>query len=466
MITRLKHWIPETVIALVALIFMLRELGTFPASWADEGLFMIVAKMLAGGQGYAMPLLEGKWLYPYFLNVGPTLIVPVALSIKLFGLSLEAARIPMVLWMIVCTLLFYIFTRRIAGRTNALWATTLLVTLSAFVNTGKPVLGEIPAFTFLIGGLLVLMRPQSLKRTLGSGVLFGLAFLTKITFGLILPALGVAALHALIRKRWRELGDITAIGFLTILVFLPWRILEMAHTIGSEGLVEQMQNFLAGGDGSTLMYVLRFTPELLLRLPYLAFGLFFLFAATGWWTLRSRLNATTWIVIGAFALLVTLYFLNGFGWYRLLLPAHLLLLPFVPTGAFTILGKRMGAIVLALIIVAQAHWQWTHRGSSPSLEGPQAVAYIREHYPEKDLIIEQTETFAQLPLNPHWRFIMPNISFSLPPEFSTVAGNDCRIPLLRKLSDEQKRAYRPSAIETAGGRYVIVHNYPCPYTVR
>lgn len=457
---------PEFCISLIALIFMLRELGTFPASWADEGLFVIVAKMLAGGQGYAMPLLQGKWLYPYFLNVGPTLIVPVAASIRIFGVSLVAARIPMVLWMIACTALFYIFTRRVAGRINALWATALLVTLSAFVNTGKPVLGEIPAFTFLIGGLLILMQGPSWKRTVVSGLLFGLAFLTKITFGLILPALGVAWLRALVRKRWTELRDVTVIGILTILVFLPWRIVEMTHTIGSEGLAQQLKNFLAGGDGSTLMYVLRFTPELLLRLPYLAFGLFFLFAVTGWWALRKRLNATTWIVIGTLVALVMLYFVNGFGWYRLLLPAHLLLLPFVPTGAFTLLGKRAGTVVLILIIAAQAHWQWTHRGSNPSLEGPQAVAYIIGHYQEKNLIVEQTEIFGQLPFNPRWRFIMPNISFSLSPEFSTVAGDDCRIPLLRKLSEEQRSGYRPQQIEVAAGRYVIVHDYPCPYTVQ
>lgn len=298
---------------------MLRELGTFPASWADEGLFVIIAKMAAGGQGYAMPLLEGKWLYPYFLNVGPTLIYPVALSIKLFGLSLVAARIPMVLWMIVCTVLFYVFTRKIAGRTDARWATILLITLSAFVNTGKPVLGEIPAFTLLLGGILMLMQRPSWKRTIGTGALFGLAFLTKITFGLILPAIGVAWLAALWKKNWREAIDLTVIGALTVLIFVPWRILEMSHTIGSSGLIEQMQNFLAGGDGSTLMYVLRFTPELLLRIPYLAFGAFFIFATRGWWKLRKRMTLTPWIVIGALVVLFTLYFLNGFGWYRLLL---------------------------------------------------------------------------------------------------------------------------------------------------
>lgn len=466
MITRLKYWLPETGIALVALAFMLRELGTFPASWADEGLFVIIAKMAAGGQGYAMPLLEGKWLYPYFLNVGPTLIYPVALSIKLFGLSLAVARIPMVLWMIVCTVLFYIFTRKIAGRTDARWATILLITLSAFVNTGKPVLGEIPAFTLLLGGILMLMRGPSWKRTIGAGAFFGLAFLTKITFGLILPALGVAWIIAIWKKNWREVGDVTVMGVLTVMIFVPWRILEMSHTIGSSGLIEQMQNFLVGGNGSTLMYVLRFTPELLLRIPYLAFGLLSIFAVAGWWKLRNRMSFTPWIFLLVLSVLFVVYFLNGFGWYRLLLPAHLLLLPFVPSGTFVLLKKYVGIAVLTVIIAAQTFWQSTHRGSSPSLEGPQAVAYILENYREKDLFVEQTEIFGQLPLNLHWRFLMPDISFSLPPEFSTVSGSNCRIPVLRKLSAEQRAVYRPAQIEQAAGRYVIIHDYPCPYTAQ
>jgi hypothetical protein len=77
---RTLRW-PELGIAAIIAFFSIRELGTFPASWADEGLFIIVAKMVATGQGYALPLLDQVWSYPYFLNVGPALIYPSAASI-------------------------------------------------------------------------------------------------------------------------------------------------------------------------------------------------------------------------------------------------------------------------------------------------------------------------------------------------------------------------------------------------
>lgn len=132
---RLRSWLPEAFLALIALFFFVRELGTFPAAWGDDSLFMIVAREFAEGRGYMLPLLQQEWHYPYILGIGPTLILPVALTIKLLGFSVAAARIPMVIYLIGTCLCFYFFTRRIAGKPAAFWATLLLITLSAFVNT-------------------------------------------------------------------------------------------------------------------------------------------------------------------------------------------------------------------------------------------------------------------------------------------------------------------------------------------
>ena len=455
---------PELGIAAIIAFFSLRELGTFPASWADEGLFIIVAKMVATGQGYALPLLEHTWSYPYFLNVGPMLIYPSALSMSLFGISTEAARLPMVLYLWIATALLYLFARRIGGRGNAVWAALLLVTLSAFVNTGKPVLGEIPAFCFLMTGLLTLERMHGQKRVLVTGLLFGIAIMTKITFGLILPALGVAWLLALWKRQWTEALHLMLIGFIACLTYAPWRILEMVHTQGG-GLGQELQNFLIGSGGdSTFLYVLRFDPGLLLRLPFLSFGIFLVLGTTGLWTLRARMSRTLSATVATLIALFVLYFLNGFGWYRLLLPGHLLLLPFVPAGAWFLLRKRPGAAVLLLILLAQTYWQLTHRGSSTSTEGREAAAYVMEHYAGRDLIVEQTEVFARLQPDPRWRFLMPGLSFSMPERFRTVSGDLCRIPLLRKLNQDEIRSYPPGNLETAARRYVILRNYPCPYT--
>ncbi len=459
--------LPELGITLLLAFFALRELGTFPAPWADEGLFLVVAKMMAGGKGYSLPLLDQVWYAPYFLNVGPTLIVPSALSVMLFGLSIEAMRLPMVLWIAAASGLTYHFTQRVFGRTEARWATLLLITLSAFINTGKPVLGEIPAIVFTLMGLLALLWPRGWKRTVGAGVAFGLAFLTKITFGLLLPALGVAWLIALVRRDWKEARDLTVIGVLTVLVYLPWRIVEAMYTIGGNFYAE-IYTFLFEGSGETaFLRVFSEQPELLVRVPYLAFDVFLILGLIGLWRSRTRVPVTIAATVTTTVLLFALYCFNGFGWYRLLLPAHLLLLPFVPAGAFALPAPRKLVIIgLGLICAAQFWWQFTHKGSSTATEGGEAVRYVLTEFANRDLLIEQAEVFAQLPLNPHWRFVIPNLSFSMPEEYGTVTGELCRIPLLRKMTEEQIPMFTQSGATVtpvAGRIYLIEPPYPCPH---
>src|SRR5688572_26574291 len=118
--------LPEISLIVLLGYFALRELGTFPASWEDDGLFMIVARNFAEGRGYMLPMLEHQWFYPYVLGIGPIVIAPSALAIKLLGFSVEAARIPMVLYLALASLGTYLLTQKLAGRTEALLATLLL----------------------------------------------------------------------------------------------------------------------------------------------------------------------------------------------------------------------------------------------------------------------------------------------------------------------------------------------------
>ena len=466
MFPRLRTVLPEIGIAALLCFFALRELGTFPAPWADEGLFVTVAKMMATGKGYALPLLDQIWYAPYFLNVGPPLIVPSAISMMLFGISMEAARLPMVLWLAAATCLTYALTRRLFGRTEARWATLLLITLSAFINTGKPVLGEIPAMAFTLLGLLALLWPRGWKRTLGAGIAFGFAFLTKITFGILLPALGVAWLIALWKRDWKEARDITFIGILTVLVYLPWRIVEAMYTIGGNFYAE-IYTFLFEGSGETaFLRVFSEQPQLLLRIPYLAFDVFLVLGVIGLWRTR-RVPVTLAATVTTAVLLFALYCFNGFGWYRLLLPAHLLLLPFVPAGAFALPAPRkLIALGLTAICGWQFWWQFSHRGSSTATESGEAAEIVMRDFADRDLLIEQAEIFAQLPQNPHWRFVIPNLSFSMPEEYGTVTGTLCRVPLVRKMTETEIPTFTASGATVtriAGRVYLIEPPYPCPH---
>ncbi len=457
---RLRHWLPELGIAALLVFFSVRELGTFPASWVDEGLFLIVAKMWALGHGYVLPILTIRWAYPYFLNVGPTIIYASGLSMKLFGLSTAAARLPMVAFLWASAAAFYVFVKKTFDTASARWATLLLVTFSGYINTGKPVLGEIPAFLFLILGFIALERSRTLAgRTAWSSLWFGLSVLTKITFGIVLPALLVAWLVALQKKQWKEAASLTVIGLASFAIFFAWRIVEIFHTLaGSQ--TEEIHNFIGGGGRSELFYVVRKTPGVLLRFPYLSFAVFVLLGGIGIWEARKRLHRTTWVTLTVSVALFLLYFLDSFGWYRLLLPAHLLLLPFVPAGLFLLVkrlraGKELAAAVLAVIIGLQGMWQLTHQGSDRSPDGEIATRYVEERYATRDIIIQQTEVFARLPDNPHWYFLLPNISFSIPATFTTLTDGFCRMPVLRKLSPQEVEAYRDRITQVSGSYFVI-----------
>ncbi len=452
-----KNRLPELGITALLLFFSLRELGSFPASWADEGLFLTVAKMVALGRGYALPFLHTVWYYPYFLNVGPTFIYPAALAMHVFGISIAAGRIPMVLYIWTCAACLYAFTRKLFNLGAARWATLLLVTLSAFINTGKTALGEIPGFAFLLAGLIALEWSSTrTRRTVWSGIWFGLAFLTKITYGMVLPALGAAWLAALWKRKWGEALSLACTAAITVMVFLPWRILEMTHTLGGS-LIEEIHNFIGGGGKSEFFYVLREQSLLLTRLPFLAFGVFAILGGAGLWAARTRLSRTLWTTVTVLLLFFILYFFQGYGWYRLLLPGHLLLLPFVPTGAYTLFGKKkaLATLLLGSIVCLQAAWQFSHEGSNPSTEGDRVAAYVESHYHDRDIIIEQTEIFARLPDNPHWLFLVPNLSFSLPKRFTTLMGDLCTAPVLRKLSDEEQATYKAQLTRIAGTYFVI-----------
>ena len=445
MIKLLRNWGPECVLGALALFFAFRELGTFPDAWTDDGLFMIVAKEIAAGNGYALPVLDELWSTPYILAVGPTLILPIAV-----------ARIPMVMYLLATCVLFYIFTRRVAGTSAARWGLALLITLSTFINTGKPVLGEIPAYFFILVGFIAWQKAdKSRKFTIITGLAFGLSVVTKLTYGLIYPALGFAWLLAIITRDFLRFKQVTLIGIVSVLVFLPWRLLE---TMSQKGFMAEIHQYALGGGDVPLFNVLINNFELLLRFPYLYFGALLFLGTLGFWTLRDKLQSSSWNALAVLIALFIIYFLNGPGWYRHLLPAHLLLIPFVITGARRLLPKYYAAGLLIVFCIAQGLWQLDHRGSRLSTEATIAAQVIEEHYKETDLVIEQPEIYVRLSENEHWRFLSGEFNLRLYPYFVhlPLTQEEHCWPIVRKLgtAEQERFSLRSTRLER---RYFLIN---------
>lgn len=453
--TRILQWWPEIILSMLFGYFCFRELGSFPAAWADDSLFMIVAREIAAGRGYALPILDERWMYPYTLGVGPTLILPVALAVRLMDFSVTAARLPMVGFLCGTVALCYLFTHRIADRPTARWATALLITLSAFINTGKPVLGEVPALLFLLLGLFLLQRKLTTQRSVAIGFCFGLAVLTKISIGLLYPAIGFAWLILLFQRQWRDLQQLTIVGGIAVATFLPWRIVEF---LVSPGLINDILFLWGRGqrESTAPFSVLLEHPAILLRLPFLAFGVILLAGSLGFWKIRSRLSPILRFTLPLLLLLIILYFLSSFLWYRHLLPAHVLLLPFVPIGMQIVLKRRFAGIALVMIATLQGVWQLDHRGASQSTEAMNVVNTIVQDFSEKPLIIQQAEIFVRLPENANWLFLTnPLLSQRLPSPLGLLSKTQRCLPILRKLTGEELWGFG-GRTQNIGGRYFVI----------
>ncbi len=448
---------PELLLSLLALYFAFRELGSFPEIWGDEGLFLVVARSLADGRGYVLPTFTYQWPYPNILMVGPPLLLPVALSIRILGFSMAAARLPMALYILGSCVLFYIFTKRAAGHSAARWATGLLITLSAFVNTGKPVLGEVPGFFFLLLGLLALQGKRRPRNDILAGLAFGLAAVTKLTYGLALPALLAPWLIALVRRQWKALSSVTVMGLTAALTLFLWTAFLFLHA----DLAREMNQFLLGNGGTELFVPLRQYLRDLVRFQYVYFDVLLLLSLIGIWKLKPALGWSMTAFIVTFIALNILHFVGPPTppWYRYLLPAHLVLLPFVPTGARVVLHARLSAALLAFFILAQGYWQWDHRGSRLANAVATAAAEVVRSYKDTDLVVTEGEIFALLPQdNPHWYFVTNELfrrTYDVFPSLPIRQEQHC-LPVVQRMAEEDILNTPPDRIKRLYGSYVVL----------
>lgn len=462
---KVLHLLPELLLAVVALYFFVRELGTFPAPWLDDSLFLILSRSVAEGYGYTLPTLGFDWPFPNIVTAGPPLVLPSALFIYLFGYSLEAARAPMVIYLIGSSFLLYLFSKKTLGLNAARWATALLVTLSAFVNTGKPTLGEVPGFFFLLLGLLMLIRERTTRTAVLAGIALGLSAVAKLTFGLLFPGIGLAWLVALLRKEKHEAWFMFIVGTVATVIFGAWLLLtsltgSLVQDIVTQGL----------GSGSHFLYPLIHYWKEFLRFQFVYFDAIVFLAAVGTYAIRKKWNSTVLIFIWSFAIMNILHVLNVpySPWYRYLLPAHLVLLPLVPPGAWTLLGKRIGTALLLFFVASQGYWQLTYQGATRGDAPYQAAVVLQRDFAEMQLIIIEPEVYAYLPRdNENWFFLSRvilrrkyNVMEYVP---SDIPNYEC-IPALKKMSEDEQKKEEGRLIPVYERYMIVTPPAGCPET--
>ncbi len=200
------------LILLLALTLFLStyNLETYPRTWWDEGKFVQIPRNLVLHGKYATRSVEGFRMFAVY-GTGPAVFLPMAAFFKLFGVGLVQARLVMAAFSLLALAAFYAVARQLYGGRVALVAGWLLVLVvydpfTSLLFLGRQVLGEVPAFGYLMIGCAIWLRQRSGARwpaLVLAGLFWGLAVLAKWIFVMTVPCLIVLWLAD--RFYWRQL---------------------------------------------------------------------------------------------------------------------------------------------------------------------------------------------------------------------------------------------------------------------
>ncbi len=229
------EWIVLALLVVSAPILTYYNLGSNPRPWHDEGSYLSLAKTLATDGVYAVRASDGYQTFGAVQSVGPTLILPIALSFKWFGVGLVQGRAVAATFALLTLAVFLACGWKLFGRRTALLATIFLLSSPAvgFLLYGRPAFGEIPALGFLLAGWYLWSQGvRSNRRWLyvAAGVLVGAAMVTKSQYVIVgFGALALLALLELFYYRQGRIGSLILMGLVAGLCVAAWWAWQEAY---------------------------------------------------------------------------------------------------------------------------------------------------------------------------------------------------------------------------------------------
>lgn len=389
-----KNLAPFFCIIFMLLLFSTWKLSASPATWFDEGINVSIAQSLAQNGVYDLAVGQGRYVLmkQFLITTNYPVLLPVALSLKLFGMNLAAARVPMVIFLFLFALIAYALVKKMYSEPAALWSLALIVSFVPFYGNGKDVLGEVPGLFFLLAGLLALSYEWNWKRLIGAGFLFGLSIATKPFFLLLLPAIFIGELHAqswnlLSAEFWKRIG---ALGSGAAIPIAGWffTILPNASVSGIVTMMSYYSNSYASTDIGKLIIsnAFRFVTETT-PLHFL-----FLAALTAAAVLVRRKRgvriAESEVILFAFILLNFLWYLKTPGWYRYFFPSHILLFLFFPQALMTLFNRKVVLAALGSLFIIQTGYLLAN-SNDPLYNSDEAIRF-------SNYAMENTESNAKI----------------------------------------------------------------------
>lgn len=312
------------------------NLQYWPSTWFDEGIFLQVSKNLALSNRYGIESSEGFRYYDPIITTGPTVIYPIALVFKLFGTDLIWGRLVIVLFSTLTVLVFFLIADSLFGLNAAIIASLFLLTSTAvledisgsFMGLSRMVMGEVPAVFFMLFGSALWFRAIDKNRfllLLGSGVLFGLAALTKTQHVLTLAVFFMIYIVDRIWYKKLRLSDVIIPLIVSILCLILWNLYQIyalepglidtasvSQRVGSYVTIFSLQTVIRSAR------VLLSSGVLIWGLPGLIYGLYLC-------SERSTIALKRCFLLCIILIFLGWFLLGSIGWIRYAFPAIVLL---------------------------------------------------------------------------------------------------------------------------------------------
>jgi 4-amino-4-deoxy-L-arabinose transferase-like glycosyltransferase len=217
-----------------ACLLVFYRLGAAPRTWHDEGGALSLAKTLAEDGVYGVKSSDGYQTFGAVQSVGPTVILPIAISYKLFGAGvLQGRAVTAVFGLLALGLIYAMSTELFGHRTGLVAALLVLGSGGIFLHNSRMSVAEVPATTFFLAGCMVLMRAVPSRRIslyLVAGALMGLAMVTKTQF--VLMGFGALALLIVLDRLYYKQAAVVglvAMGGVAAVCFTAWQIWQVAY---------------------------------------------------------------------------------------------------------------------------------------------------------------------------------------------------------------------------------------------
>lgn len=321
--------------------FIFSDFLIMPRVGWDEGMNLQLARNLAEFGRWQIQTYPGVFSdSAQYYSTGWTLLIPVAIVFKLFGVSFFTARMVTAFYLLGFLIVVYLLAKHWFGVRKALASTFLLATFAPIYSYGKPALGEIPALFWLALGIYFfesMKQKDKLLRYAVLGVCFGLSAASKLTYVILFSP--VVAIMVLIYffKRQISLKQTAVFSAVFILMILPniwFSLIRPAIYVG----LDPVLNFLANNHNSSCLFCdvknnfMKFVSERSFIYTGFLIALSF-FIACRYWIKNKKLPWFTWGCL-LYCFFTMLYFFRSPGIARYLLPVQAMLVFAAPFLVF------------------------------------------------------------------------------------------------------------------------------------